>query len=114
MCVRFGFLFINFSKQIIRFLLPHICVYVLVLLCCIFFGNESKRDSVKGDSLRVHDHGIFGQMFEKKAKSFYSTFKSFLVGLPKRSIREAMFEVNGCLKLRHFNFSWPGSPPRCP
>ena len=27
-------------------------MYVLVLLCCIFFGNESNRDSVKGDSLR--------------------------------------------------------------
>merc|ERR1719500_1216181 len=50
-------------------------------------------------------HRAFGQMFEKRAlvllyKSFYSTFKSFLVGLPKRNIHEVVFEVNGCWKLK--------------
>jgi hypothetical protein len=76
-------------------------MYILVLLCFIFFGNESNRDSVKGDSLHSPRSWSIGQMFEKKAlvllyKSFYLTFKSFLVRLPKRNIDEVVFEVEGC------------------
>jgi len=74
-------------------------VYVLLLLCCIFFGNQSKRDSIKGDSLRVHR--AFGQLFEKRvlvllSKIFYSTSKSFLVRLSKANIHGVVVEVNGC------------------
>jgi len=67
-----------------------------------YFAAFSLETSQREIQLKVilyvlHVHGVFGQILRKRHWScFYSTFKSFLVGLPKRNIDEVMFEVNGC------------------
>jgi len=66
---------------------PNLCMFWFYSAA---FSLETSQIEIQSKVILyvLHIHGSFGQMFEKRAlvllyKSFYLTFKSFLVGLPQ-------------------------------